>query len=85
MAKQTILKSNDTWEQIASGVATFTVEVVGTGTFFINDSAIDENAITFTTRFGKQFKEDEERTTFIKVVSGSDSSKYKIVVDGAIS
>ena len=79
MAKVTI-EITQTWQQVASGKATFTAKTVGEGTLLFNDSASDTNAYRDKPNPGNQYLEDETRDTYCRATGDG----WALLVDGVL-
>jgi len=81
MSRQTITVTN-AWQQIAVGIAVFTIQGHGEGPLLFNETASDINAIPVFELAGKQMKETEPKSTFVR--AKKNNAGWIIVVDGDI-
>lgn len=65
MAKA-ITQITDTWTQLASGAAVFTVLSASSEDILWNDSASDTNALPLSLKKGEQVQETATRDTYVK-------------------
>ena len=78
MARSTVNITN-TYQQIATGVATITVHKSGSGTLYLNETATDVNANNFKPDNSDQYIQDEAKNTWVR----SDGLGWVLLVDGA--
>ena len=69
------------WQQIASGIATFTVIKRGSGALLFNETASDTDAFTDSPRdLPWQYNQNETLDTYVR----STGDGWQILVDGVL-
>lgn len=79
MALSTITVTT-TYQQIASGTATFTIVEQGKGHLLFNETASDTNAFVSNEEQFSQFTQNEVKNTFVR----GESAGWVVRVDGTI-
>ena len=83
MARETFLSTTE-WQQVATGVAVFTILKRGKGTLFVNETATetDANRLGSETKVNDQFQQFSDVETRIKHNAGA--TPWSLLVDGDV-
>ena len=79
MAVNTVIVT-DTYQQIATGAVTLTVQVKGTGSLLINETASDTDALEVNPEVNEQLLQNEAKATFVR----SDGDGWVLHLDGTL-
>lgn len=81
MARQTF-QLTDTYQKIASGIATITIQKRGKGSIFFNETATDADAYHFRPlKISEQYQQNATEDTFMR---SSDPTGWEVLVDGVL-
>jgi len=81
MARSTTIIT-DSFQQIASGAALFTIDKVGKGALILNETASDSNANFTRPEAGGQLAQTEAKATFVRAQEAN--AGWVVITDGAI-
>lgn len=79
MARDTFAVTTS-WQQVASGIVTITIQKQGSGTLFFNETDSDVDANRFTAVSQDQFVQDSAVPTWVR----ASQDGWEILVDGAL-
>jgi len=80
MSKQ-LTQVTDSWQLIGAGKVTVTIDTVGSGTLYFNETENDSTAYKASGAAGDQFQQTETLPTYVR----ASGSGWSIIADGVLS
>ncbi len=79
MAKARI-SVTQSWVQVATGAVVVTIDAIGDGVLFMNETASDATAYRSSDGVGAQFQQSEAVTTYVRATGDG----WAVIVDGVL-